>query len=313
LSPSISASSLYRALESYSPTFLLDEFEMYEAMKEVKGEVIGCLNAGYRRGQVVLRTDAIRDGSPVLRGFTVFGHKAISSIEDLPTATKGRCIPIVMSRAMRRVKRMMDKKEAEELRGMLLQYRFNYVFEDAPEGNPIDLPDGRLIELYVSLCVTAPPNVEEKLLRYAREEYESILDAEKDTPDAKAYIAIIESLKRNPQLWLLQSDILKVMNEEQPAEFPYKATTFGKILKRLNIKSRKNESTKKRMAYMDKKVLLRRSQRYCSLEEREQIVKLLKKLPDKSPQYPQSPLIPLTIHNTPNTPNHKTDVEEAVS
>jgi hypothetical protein len=81
LSPSVSASSIYRALDSWHPTFLLDEFEMYEKMKEQKSEIIGVINAGYKRGQHVLRTDKIQDGAPTLRAFSCFGFKALGSIQ----------------------------------------------------------------------------------------------------------------------------------------------------------------------------------------------------------------------------------------
>jgi len=58
LSPSVTGPAVFRALDEYHPTFLLDEFEMYEKIKESKAEVIGVVNAGYRRGQVVLLHDA---------------------------------------------------------------------------------------------------------------------------------------------------------------------------------------------------------------------------------------------------------------
>jgi len=55
MSPSVSAASIYRALDSYHPTFLLDEFEMYQKIRELKAEVIGVLNAGAKSCYVRIR------------------------------------------------------------------------------------------------------------------------------------------------------------------------------------------------------------------------------------------------------------------
>jgi len=113
----------------------------------------------------------VKDGAPVLRGFSCFGFKAITSIVELPPALKTRTIPFIMSKAVRKVKRMIDKEEARELRGMLLKYRFDHCLDPPPQGNPIDLPDGRLIELYTPLVCVAPESKEKVLLEYATGQY----------------------------------------------------------------------------------------------------------------------------------------------
>ncbi len=274
LSPSVSAASIYRALDAFHPTFLLDEFEMYEKMRELKAEVIGVLNAGYRRGQVVLRTDKVRDGAPMLRGFDVFGFKAISSIEELPTATRGRTIPFIMSRAVRKVKRLIDKKTAAELRAMLLQYRFDMVLKSPPTGKPLDLPDGRLIELYTPLTMVAPKNVENTILGYARKEYETTLEEERDTEEAKVYLTLAELLSQKVRLRIPQADIREKINFAVPEKEQFSKQKVGLILKRLGFKSKLGEGRLKEVV-VDPEVLRRRAQRYTTLEERKKVEKII--------------------------------------
>jgi len=70
----ISAPALYRALEKYRPTVFVDEFEHMH--KDVKREISGILNAGYRRGEYVIR--CVGEGKDQDIGlFDVFGFKYV--------------------------------------------------------------------------------------------------------------------------------------------------------------------------------------------------------------------------------------------
>lgn len=277
LSPSVSAASVYRALDSFHPTFLLDEFEMYEKMRELKAEVIGVLNAGYRRGQVVLRTDKVRDGAPVLKGFSCFGFKAITSIMPLPTALEGRTIPLVMSKAVRKVRRLIDKEKAQELRAMLLQYRFDHFADPPPAGNPLDLPDGRLIELYTPLAAVAPETVEPKILGYALRQLQDSLEAERETDDAQVFLTIVDMLEERPAKRIPQKNIRERLNALLPQDEQFSKQKVGVVLKRLGFRSAAGE---KRLldVLVDSAVLQRRAERYLKPEEREKISKIIANL-----------------------------------
>jgi len=277
LSASVSASSIYRAIDQYQPTFLLDEFEMYQKMKEVKAEIIGVLNAGYRKGQLVLRTDKVRDGKPTLKGFKVFGFKAVASILDLPSATRSRTIPIIMSRATRKVKYVIDKEQAAIIRSYLLQYRFDHVFLPPPVGNPLDLPDGRLIEKYVSLVSVAPSDVEEALLNHARKTYKEELEEERDTREAKVFLAIVDLLAEMPRTQIPQPDIRDKVNTRLPEKKQMTPQYLGKILRSLGFTSIEGEHRLKE-AIMSPKVLKRRAQRYLTSEEKKILEDSLSKI-----------------------------------
>ncbi len=277
LSPSVSASSIYRALDAFHPTFLLDEFEMYAKMKETKAEVIGILNAGYRRGQVVLRTDKVQDGAPVLRGFSCFGFKALSSIEELPHALQGRTITFIMSKAVRKVKRLLDKERARELRGMLLQYRFDHLADPPPSDNPIDIPDGRLIELYTPLVTVAPPEVHDVLFSYARGEYEAAIIADLETDEAKVFTTIMDMLRKELRLRIPQADIRARINEDLPEKEQWKTQKTGLRIKKIGLKSEPGEGRRLEVL-VDPQVLGRVAGRYTMLKERGTVEDVVQRL-----------------------------------
>lgn len=278
LSPSVSPASIYRAIDAYHPTFLLDEFELYEKQRETKTEVIGVLNAGYRRGQVVLRVDKVRDGAPLLRPFNVFGPKAVGSIMSLPVALNGRCIRFSMSRAVRKVKRLMDKNEAVKLRAMLLQYRMDHVLDPPLKGNPLDLPDGRLIELYLPLVTVAPKPLEIDFLNYAKEQYVETIEEERATEDAKVYQTIIDLLMEQPRLKLPQQDIRMKINTQLSEKDQYRPTKLGFVLRRLGLKSETQSGTRLKVVIIDVKVLNRRKVRYVLPSEMKAVDELFNKL-----------------------------------
>ena len=62
LSPSVSEAALFRLLEAYHVTFLLDETEHYKYGAEVKQAIQNVLNSGYRRGQSVFRVEQAANG-----------------------------------------------------------------------------------------------------------------------------------------------------------------------------------------------------------------------------------------------------------
>jgi len=302
LSPSVSAASIYRALDVFHPTFLLDEFELYEKMKEVKADIIGILNAGYKKGQYVLRTDKVRDGVPVLHSFEVFGFKAIGSIMELPTTLNGRSIRFPMSRAIRKVKRLMDREAAKKLRGKLLYYRFQHVFAEPPMGNPINLPDGRLIELYTPLCMVCPdPKLEQKLLQHAMSQYKESIEMERVTDEARVYNAIIDLLREKIELAFLQQEIRDKLNEGITNEKELVSKRkLGYLIRRLGFQTSLNTKQRLMEVQLSPSILERRKQRYVLPEEYIEVEGVIKQLQEQQQQYQQRLLGVKTLSTTPS-------------
>ncbi|NIN53209.1 MAG: hypothetical protein GTO23_08660, partial [Nitrososphaeria archaeon] len=89
LSPSFSSAALFRTVDQYGPTVCLDESEIYGS--EQKTEAIAVLNAGYRKGQFVLRVKT-ENGS--IDRFSCFSFKALASTKLFVSTLDSRSIGV---------------------------------------------------------------------------------------------------------------------------------------------------------------------------------------------------------------------------
>lgn len=98
-----SASALFRSVELWTPTILFDEADTF--FKD-KPELQGMVNAGYKRGGFVLRSEAVGNGfAPKM--FSVFCAKSVAGIalvKHLPDSTMSRGIVFNMRRKLRHEK-----------------------------------------------------------------------------------------------------------------------------------------------------------------------------------------------------------------
>jgi hypothetical protein len=90
----VSSSSVFRVIEEYRPTLLMDEADSFLRDNE---ELRGVLNSGHRRGGGVLRTVAVGEDFEV-RMFSTYGACAIALIGQLPGTLADRSVPIVLTR-----------------------------------------------------------------------------------------------------------------------------------------------------------------------------------------------------------------------
>ena len=109
-----SLSALFRAVEHWGPTILIDEADTFF---RDQAELAGMVNAGYKRGGFVLRSEASGD-SYEPRMFSVYGPKSIAGIaleRHLPDATMSRGIVINMRRKLQHetVERMRNADDRE--------------------------------------------------------------------------------------------------------------------------------------------------------------------------------------------------------
>jgi putative DNA primase/helicase len=89
----ITASSIFRAIEKYRPTLLLDEADTFLHNND---ELRGILNSGYRRSSSYVIRTVGEDFEPVV--FNTFGSKAIAQINTPPETIADRGIIIEMRR-----------------------------------------------------------------------------------------------------------------------------------------------------------------------------------------------------------------------
>ena len=107
----LTSSVLFRTIESFKPTLLIDEADSFLRDNE---ELRGVLNSGHRRGTAFVLRNVGDDHTPTM--FSTFCCKAIAAIGKLPGTIEDRCIPIPMKRKGRteKVERMRYRNLAPE-------------------------------------------------------------------------------------------------------------------------------------------------------------------------------------------------------
>lgn len=96
---SMSAASLYRKLAGSPGTTCIDETEGFEG--ERGEELRRILNAGYRDGSTVVRTEKGPNDRYIPISYEVYGPKALASINPLEPVIASRCIVVAMRPAIR--------------------------------------------------------------------------------------------------------------------------------------------------------------------------------------------------------------------
>ncbi len=198
MAASMSAASLFRIVEAWHPTLLLDETEIYKRDSMV--EVLALLNTGYRKGQYAIRIEKVEEGVPQIAMFDTFGCKVLAGTEELAATLQSRCVITAMSKAVRQVNLFVNEEKAEELRSKLLMYRFktlgknleNNVTEEFLKLNGY-FQNARVIELFISMLQVAPSEeIKERLLKCMKQITQSRLDEEQASLEAQVFDAILK-------------------------------------------------------------------------------------------------------------------------
>jgi hypothetical protein len=241
----VSSASLFRGAELWHPTIFLDETEIYS--KTEHAEVIGLLNAGYRRGQFAWRVKNSDQGTE-LELFDVFGFKALSGTEGLAKTLESRSIKVRMIKNTRPVRFLVDQAKAEKLRAKLSMWRFlklHKIFGEPCEGcegcepflevpTALNFANGRLIELFQPLLAVAN-NGYENIVNYAKKVYDMRQLEEEVSVEAMILNALVDSESKVEDMVILTSDIAETLNKDIPKKEQFKNTTVGKIMRRLGF------------------------------------------------------------------------------
>jgi putative DNA primase/helicase len=157
-SANISPAAIFRAVEKYKPTLLLDEAETY--MRDGNEALRGILNSGHTRAQAfVMRVEG---DSLEPRLFSTWGPKAFSLIGRLPPTLEDRSITVPMKRKARaeRVERLrLDRlpAEAEPLRQRAARWAADNIgtLKNADPDIPAELVRDRARDNWRSLLAVA--------------------------------------------------------------------------------------------------------------------------------------------------------------
>lgn len=135
---SITAAALFRAIELWRPTLLIDEADTFLGDKD---DLRGVLNSGHTRSTAFVIRCTGDDHQP--QRFTTWGAKAIAAIGSLPDTLTDRSIPLRLRRKLtsEQVKPMREgKKLFRELSEKLARWRDDSL-DKIVDAQP-DLPEG---------------------------------------------------------------------------------------------------------------------------------------------------------------------------
>jgi hypothetical protein len=195
MASSVSAAVIFRVLEAWHPTLLLDEAEVYN--REGMIECLALLNAGYRKGQVALRMEKVEDGNPTIGFFDTFGPKALAGTTELADTLQSRSILTHMTKNTKHVELFVDEEAAQDLRNKLLMYRFRNM--GIPSEFDVCTLNGtfsnsRVIELFVSLLQVAPTEeIRNRLIECMKGITQTRFDEEQVSIEAQVFEAILNS------------------------------------------------------------------------------------------------------------------------
>ena len=237
MSTSMSAASLFRALEAWHPTLLLDETEVYHRKEMV--EVLALLNSGYRRGQYAIRIEKVEEGCPQIAMFDTFGFKVLAGTKELAATLQSRCIISTMSRAVRNVNLFVDEEKGQELRNKLLMYRFRNLGKKAENFDVSRLNgffrNARVIELFVSLFEVAPEEVKPRLEACMKRITQSRLDEEQASIEARIFDAINNCEHEVKDGKLSTQAITESFNKDLPEKEKATSRFIGRMVVRLGF------------------------------------------------------------------------------
>ena len=87
---SVSGASMFRTIELYKPTLLIDQVEKLVAADESSRDLIAILDAGYKKGARVLRMTG--KNHDILMEFSVYCPKVLACVDKPKGALLDRCI-----------------------------------------------------------------------------------------------------------------------------------------------------------------------------------------------------------------------------
>lgn len=244
MSANISEAAVFRVTQSFHPTLILDETEIYTS--EAKASIQNLLNAGYRRGQYAIRVSGIDQGNPKIDMFEVFGFKALAGTRGFKDTLESRSIIIIMEKNIRSIRFSIDQEKARELRSKLLMWRWRKLTEvsEVSEVFHKDMPrvlsfsDGRFVELYASLMTIAKlesPTAFKELLSYAKDQYN--VDQEEETMSIDAVILqkILENAPNLENGKFSTHSIAESFNKDRSDKEKWGTTSVGRVIKRMGF------------------------------------------------------------------------------
>ena len=200
VSISTTSAGLFRTIEAWNITLLIDEAEGQVRTDTESGQALyGALNGGYKRGSYAIRIENDGNNKRIPSTFDVFGFKGVASTKIVHPTLESRSIIINLAQGVPK-KILIEKKESMQLRSKLLYWKFTSL-----KKLPVIIPEsrsGRIIEMMIPLFTVSQVlsgelfNDVDKILKNKIKELERARKQEElDSPEAQI-IEAIEKLEK---------------------------------------------------------------------------------------------------------------------
>jgi len=258
MTASASLSAIFRVIEMWHTTLLLDETEVY--MRKDRTEILNLLNSGYRKDTPAMRVEETKEGQREVKFYDCFGFKALAGTKDLMETLKSRCIVFSMSKAIREIKQEIDKDWAKAIREKLLSYRFKMLSKKEPLEQP-DVLRGRLRELFDPLIIVAPITEKNPIIQQAKKIEATLKEEEETSFESIVFHTIFKIHGDTQDEKITIADITKIVNEGLEMDEMLTNIRVGQIAKMLGFKKCLKGGGKRAIRW-DKEVVERLIYRY---------------------------------------------------
>lgn len=230
-SGSITASPIFRILDKFKGTLVLNEFDH---IGEYNSEIITIMNNGFEQGFPVCRTEG--DEKKTVQSFDVYGPKIFSARKrKRDWAFESRVITIPMKATHRKdipvILPAQFKEEALELRNKLLMFRFRHYFE------PVVLHEelftdfsGRLKQTLLALTsVVNSPDFLAKIVEFGKSFQKELKDTRGFDTESLVYEALLSNWNNGVRYPLIKELQLQLSQTKELEHITYKG--LGSIIR----------------------------------------------------------------------------------
>jgi hypothetical protein len=271
LTPSVTEAGVFRLVENYSITLLLDETEIYS--QDNKQAVQHVLNGGYKRYSYVIRMEPTPLNTYVPRTFDTFGPKAIAGTRLLKDTLESRCVEVIMQRNRRELPLFIDDGWAQRIRSQLLLWRFRRLSDlkqCTKETNvtkvskvQIGIPpklkkvrDGRIHELYLTLySLAVDEDSGNSIVDYALKIYQRGMEEATSSLEGEVVLAITKTRENLESGKFSVQQVCDLLNLERTVNESLGPRTVGRVIKSLGFDPRKMSNSRAGYIYRSSLVL----------------------------------------------------------
>lgn len=249
---SYTGSSLYRVIDSDSPTLILDEVEELKQRSKATETIIKILNSGYDKSGTVMLTEKFNSVT-----FKTYSVKILAGINELFDTIQDRCIKIKLKKASTSIGNKNIIENSKEKILELLEIKIsgqiselNKIIKNPGQLNLSDKFVNRSFDKWLPiLSITkafGTDDLFESVKIYAESEIDELLQDEKNSKENLTKSIIDEFIRENAgsqdllidkQYYFKTTKLIDYFEKHQPHKIFRDQQEFTKYLQNFNIKT----------------------------------------------------------------------------